>query len=117
MRTVTLEIAGLDVAKRRLSEAFKGKKQGSHISFASFDLMNRVLTPDRWNMLRVMMGAGPVGTRELARRLDRDVKGVHADVQALLSAGVINHAGDKVEFPYDAVHVDFTVEAAPAAAE
>jgi predicted transcriptional regulator len=111
MRTVTLEIASLDVAKRRLSEAFKGKKQGSHISFASLDLMHRVLTPNRWRMLQTMMGAGPLATRELARRLDRDVKAVHTDVQALLNAGVINHAGDKIEFPYDAVHVDFTVEA------
>jgi predicted transcriptional regulator len=113
MRTVVIEIAGLDVARRRLREAFKGKKQGSHISFASLELMHRVLTPNRWRMLQVMMGAGPVGVRDLSRRLDRDVKSVHTDLQALLNAGVIDRKEDgKIEFPYDAAHVDFTVEAA-----
>ena len=51
--------------------------------------------------------------RELARRLDRDVKSVHGDVQALLKTGVLqkNDSG-KIVFPYDAVHVDFIVRAA-----
>lgn len=112
MATVKIGVASRDQVSARAKAAFGGKKQGSHISFASLDLMHRVLTPNRWNMLRAMMGAGPVGTRELSRRLNRDVKAVHTDVQALLSAGIINRAGDKVEFPYDAAHVDFTVEAA-----
>lgn len=112
MATVKIGVASRAQVNARVKAALHGKKEGSRISFASLDLMHRVLTPNRWNMLRAMMGAGPVGTRELARRLDRDVKAVHTDVQALLNAGVINRVGDKVEFPYDAAHVDFTVEAA-----
>ena len=34
-------------------------------------------------------GAGPVSIREAARRVNRDVKAVHADVTALLQAGVL----------------------------
>jgi hypothetical protein len=84
------------------------------ISFPSLEVMHRVLTPNRWDILRTRMASGPLGTRELARKLDRDVKSVHMDVQALLNAGVIDRTAecDKIEFPYDAVHVDFTVEAA-----
>lgn len=115
MATVKIGVASRAEVNARFKAAFQGRKQGSHISFASLDLMHKVLTPNRWRMLQVMMGAGPLATRELARRLDRDVKAVHTDVQTLLNAGVIKHAGDKIEFPYDNVHVDFTVEAAQAA--
>jgi predicted transcriptional regulator len=110
MRTVIIGVDSLDSVKQRLREAFKGKKQASRLSFASLDLMHRILTPNRWRMLQVMMSAGPVGPRELARRLDRDVKSVHTDIQALLNAGIIDRVeGGKVEFPYDAARVDFTV--------
>ena len=51
--------------------------------------------------------------REAARRVQRDVKGVHGDVHALLNAGVLHRRDDGgIEFPYDAVHVDFTLRAA-----
>jgi predicted transcriptional regulator len=51
--------------------------------------------------------------REIARRVDRDVKAVHGDVQALLVAGVLDRADSgRVIFPYDAVHVDFTLSKA-----
>ena len=45
--------------------------------------------------------------REAARRVDRDVKAVHGDVQALIKAGMIDKTKAGIVFPYDAVHVDF----------
>jgi predicted transcriptional regulator len=36
-----------------------------------------------------MTGAGPIAIREVARRVHRDVKSVHGDIQALLKAGVL----------------------------
>ena len=48
--------------------------------------------------------------REAARRVGRDVKAVHGDVRALLDAGILDRTADgRVVFPYDAVHVDFTL--------
>lgn len=112
-RTVIFDVATLDEIKQRVGAAFKGRKQGTHRSFATLDLMHRILTANRWQILRTMMGAGPIGVRELARRLDRDVKAVHGDVHALLAAGVIDRADDgRFVFPYDAIHVDFVVKAA-----
>ncbi len=62
------------------------------------------------------MGKGPMGIRELARVLDRDVKSTHTDAAALVTAGVINRTEDgSVEFPFDQIHVDFIVKAAIAA--
>ena len=49
--------------------------------------------------------------REVARRVDRDIKAVHGDVHILLNGGVLNKTQEgQVEFPYDAVHVDFLLE-------
>ncbi len=48
-----------------------------------------------------------------ARRVKRDVKAVHGDVTALLSAGVLSRAeGGGIEFPFDAVKVEFLLQAA-----
>jgi predicted transcriptional regulator len=60
-----------------------------------------------------MCGAGPVSIREAARRVNRDVKAVHGDVTALVTAGVLDKAdGGGVVFPYDAVKVEFLLQAA-----
>jgi predicted transcriptional regulator len=60
-----------------------------------------------------MTGAGPLSIREAARRVDRDVKGVHGDVHALLSAGILQKTEDGlITFPFDAVHVDIILHAA-----
>ena len=113
MRTCNIGVTSRDEFNRRAKDAFKGIKQGSHIGFISLELMHRTLTPNRWQMLQAMMGQGPMGIRELARKLDRDVKSTHSDVTALVKGGVINRSEDgSVEFPYDAIHVDFIVKAA-----
>ena len=72
-----------------------------------------MITPKRWGVLRAMTGTGPLAIREVARRVGRDVKSVHGDVQALLKAGVLDRADDgRISFPYDEVHVDFVLRAA-----
>jgi len=114
MRTVTLGVGSLDDAKARLAAAFRGKSQADpRINFVSHELLWRVLAPKRWAILQAMAGAGPIALREIARRVGRDVKGVHSDVHALLKAGLIDRvASGGFEFPFDAVHVDYTLKAA-----
>jgi len=113
MKTVIMDVADAETVFNRAREAFKGKRQGSRISFASVELMFRVLTERRWELLKAMAGQGPMSIRGAARRINRDVKAVHADVQALLSAGVLHKTDDgRIEFPFDAIHVDFMLHAA-----
>ncbi|WP_025286825.1 HVO_A0114 family putative DNA-binding protein [Granulibacter bethesdensis] len=113
MRTVTLGISSLEDTKRRASAAFRGERVGEFISFTSVDLLWRILTAKRWDILKAMTGQGAMAIREVARRVGRDVKAVHGDVQALLVAGVLERTEDGlVVFPYDAVHVDFTLNKA-----
>ena len=113
MKTVTLSVASREAVRRRALEAFSGKRRGSHISFASADLLWKVLTAKRWELLKAMTGGGAMTLREAARCAHRDVKAVHGDVHALLAAGVLRrNAHGKIEFPFDAVHVDFMLRAA-----
>lgn len=113
MKTLTLQVAKLDEVKRRVRDAFRGKRQGSRISFATPELLFRLLTAKRWELIRALTGAGPVTIREAARRVGRDVKAVHGDVHALLSAGVFQKTADGlIVFPYDAIRVDVMLHAA-----
>ncbi len=91
-----------------------GKGQRSaRISFAAPELLWQVLTAKRWELLKALCGAGPVSMREAARRVNRDVKAVHGDITALLSAGMLSRAqGGGVEFPFEAVKVEFLLQAA-----
>lgn len=113
MRTVTIGIFSEEDTSKRMREAFRGTPQGAFISFASPELLWKVITVKRWELLRALAGAGPVAIREIARRVSRDVKSVHGDVQALLKAGVIDRTEDgRIVFPYDEIHVDFVLRAA-----
>jgi predicted transcriptional regulator len=77
------------------------------------ELLWKVLTAKRWDILQAMTGQGEMTIREIARRIDRYVRAVHGDVQALLLAGVLDRAeSGRVVFPYDAVRVDFTLRKA-----
>jgi predicted transcriptional regulator len=113
MRTVTLKVASRESANRRFLQAFEGEPHGDVISFETPALLFKVLSGKRWEVLSVMIGAGPMTIRELARRLDRDVKAVHGDVHALLNAGILQKTeAGKVFFPFDALHVDFMLKEA-----
>lgn len=113
MRTVTIGVSSRSEGDRRFKAAMKGERQGARISFASASLLVRVLTERRLELIRTMTGAGALSLRELARRMERDVKQVHGDVHALLDVGVLRKTEDgKLEFPYDSVRVEFDLKAA-----
>lgn len=112
MKTVTLSVASREVVTRRTLAAFEGHSQGAHISFESAELLWSTLTRKRWELLQAMTGQGVMSIREAARRVRRDVKAVHGDVQALIAAGILDRSDAGIEFPYDAVHVDFVLTTA-----
>jgi predicted transcriptional regulator len=113
MRTVTLEVLSREKINQRFLHAFEGEPQGTFISFESPELLFKVISGKRLDLLKVMTGAGPMTIREAARRIKRDVKAVHGDVQALLSAGILQKTDKgQIVFPFDVVHVDFMLKAA-----
>jgi predicted transcriptional regulator len=113
MHTVTLEVSSREEANHRFLRAFEGEPQGEIISFETPALLFKVLTQKRWELLSMMTGAGPITLREAARRVERDVKAVHGDVHALLNAGILQKTADgRIVFPFDAVRVNFVLQAA-----
>jgi predicted transcriptional regulator len=115
VKTVTLEVRDPKESMAAFASTWRSGKaeKAARISFASPELLWKVLTAKRWELLKVLRGAGPVSIREAARRVNRDVKAVHSDITALLSAGVLDRAeGGGVVFPYEAVKVEFLLQAA-----
>jgi predicted transcriptional regulator len=115
MKTVILDVRAPADAMADFTHAWTtGKSQRSaRVSFASPELVWRVLTAKRWELLKVLCGAGPVSIREAARRVERDVKAVHGDVTALLDAGLLDRVeGGGIVFPYETVKVEFMLQAA-----
>ena len=115
MKTVTLDVRLPQESLADFAQAWKtGKAQKTdRISFASPELLWKVLTAKRWELLKAMCGAGPITVRDAARRVGRDVKAVHSDLTALLSAGVLSRTeSGQMEFPYEAVKVEFLLQAA-----
>jgi predicted transcriptional regulator len=115
MKTVVLDVRSPNEAMAdfvRVWKTGKGEK-AARISFATPELLWKVLTAKRWQLLKTMCGAGPLSIREGAHRVRRDVKAVHTDVTALLNAGVLDRAeGGRVIFPFDSVKVEFLLHAA-----
>lgn len=115
MSTVVLEVRSLEETLKNAAQTMQsGRREGeAHISFATPELLWRVLTAKRWELLKALCGAGPVSIREPARRVERDVKAVHGDVMALLDAGILLRGEDgRIEFPFDKVRVEFELRAA-----
>jgi predicted transcriptional regulator len=115
VKTVILDVRAPGETMEEFVRVWKtGKAEKSaRISFASPELLWKVLTARRWQLLKALCGAGPVSIREAARRVGRDVKPVHGDITALLNAGVLDR-GERggVVFPFEAVRVEFSLRAA-----
>lgn len=115
MKTVVLDVRPPNKALADFVRVWKTGKgeRAARISFATPELLWKVLTAKRWKLLKAMCGAGPLSIREVARRVGRDVKAVHTDVTALLNAGVLDRDEDgRVIFPFDSVKVEFLLHAA-----
>ena len=88
-------------------------EKSARITFATPELLWKVLTARRLELLKALCGAGPMSIREAARRVGRDVKAVHGEVTALLKAGVLDRTDDGlIVFPYEAVKVVFVLAVA-----
>ena len=115
MKTVVLEVRSLASAMEDAARTLRTRRaeKEARIAFASPELLWKVLSAKRWELLKALCGAGPISIREAARRVGRDVKAVHGDVTALLDAGVLDrNSKGAIEFPYESVKVEFLLHAA-----
>ena len=114
-RTLTITMnadwrAALRAAGKRASAR---SYQGEVLNFESAGSFFGKLTERRWALVHALQGQGPVSVRELARRVARDVRRVHDDVEVLAELGLFERTeGGGVVCPFDAVHIDMRLTAA-----
>ncbi len=110
---LTIGVATIEEVKAQMKAAARGKGDAvPRFTFTSGEDLLRTLNANRWSLLEALAGTGPLGVRELARRVDRDVKGVHTDATALVDCGLLNKTeAGALHLPYDGVHVEFEVRA------
>lgn len=97
---------------RRLDKGDRVQEQAS-ISFESMEQLLKVLTPNRWVLLRALRVNGPGSIRALSHLLKRDYRGVHADVTALLDAGLIERSDSgKIAVPWSRITAEMAVDVA-----
>lgn len=116
-RRMIINVASLDeVRARSLRAAEGGAFAGRYVTFGTLELLWKAFSPKRLDLLRALAGQEPMAIRELARRVKRDVKAVHGDVQALMERGIIEKtAAGQIWLPYDEVKIDVTLTPAAAA--
>jgi predicted transcriptional regulator len=114
-RTLTITLqpdwkAALRQAGRRASSR---SYQGEVLNFESPGVFFGRMTERRWAIVRALQGQGEIALRELARRVERDVKRVHDDVQELFALGLVERGeGGGVMCPFATVRIDMELRAA-----
>lgn len=117
MPTLVIRVMPVDEAfedaKKSFAAAMSGQAVSDPFSLTFPDVESLAKTmfgTGRLQIINAMTGAGPMSIRALSRRIERDFRGVHRDVQALLNAGVLDHdESGGIVFPYSAIRFDFTL--------
>jgi predicted transcriptional regulator len=118
MKEVTLHVRNMDAffadAKEMARRLDRGQTKTARARFAfeSMDGLLKVLTANRWTLLRALRRLGPASVRALARNLGRDYRGVHADVAILVEAGLIARDEGLVHVPWSRITAEMALDAA-----
>lgn len=87
--------------------------QPASFSFERMETLLQVLTPNRWALLRTLRRQGASSIRALSQLLNRDYRGVHADVTALIDAGLIEKLENgKIVVPWSRITAEMVVDVA-----
>ena len=101
----------MDMAKRL--DHGRDVRDETHISVESMEQLLKLLTPNRWVLLRNLRARGPLSIRALARTLGRDYRGVHVDVIILVAAGLIGRDEDgRMSVPWSRISAEMALDAA-----
>ncbi len=101
-------------ATRRFVDAWRRAERGEffrehHLAFESWDALARVLTGKRLELLRYVRRHKVASVRALAKALARDYSNVHADVQALTAARLLDATDGGLRADYDAIETKIAI--------
>jgi len=116
MSDVKITVGGAmeEDASRRFTDAWHraergGTSQERHLAFESWEALARVLSGKRMELLRYVHRHDVASVRALAKALGRDYSNVHADVQALANAGLLESSGGSLRADYDAIETRIAI--------
>ena len=103
-----------DEAARRFVDAWRRAEHGEsfherHLAFESWDALARALTGKRMELLRFVRRHNVASVRSLSKALKRDYSNVHADVQALTAAGLLDAENGGIHADYDAIETKIAI--------
>jgi predicted transcriptional regulator len=101
-------------ASNRFIDAWKRAERGEsfherHLAFESWESLARVLSGRRMELLRYVRHHDVTSIRALAKALSRDYSNVHADVQALTAAGLLETTSQGLRADYDAIETRIAI--------
>jgi len=103
-----------EMATKRFVDAWHRAEKGDsfqerHLAFESWETFTRVLTGKRLDLLRHVHKQPATSVRALAKALGRDYSNVHADVQALAAAGLLDTANSGVRADYGVIETKIAI--------
>ena len=116
MSDVKITVGGVmeEEASRRFVNAWHRAERGEtfqerYLAFESWDALARVMTGKRMELLRYVRRHKVSSVRALAKALGRDYSNVHADVQALTAAGLLDIRDGGVQVDYDVIETKIAI--------
>jgi predicted transcriptional regulator len=116
MSNVKITVGGTmeEEASRRFVNAWYRAERGEtfherHLAFESWDALARVMTGKRMELLHYVRRHKVTSVRGLAKALGRDYSNVHADVQVLTAAGLLDTADGGVQADYDVIETKIAI--------
>lgn len=116
MSDVKITVGGAmeEGASRRFVNAWHRGERGEifhecHLAFESWDALARVMTRKRMELLHYVRRHKVTSVRALAKALRRDYSNVHADVQALTAAGLLDTGDGGVRADYDVIETRIAI--------
>jgi len=98
----------------RFADAWHRARRGEkfrerHLAFKSWAALARVLTVKRMELLGYVRRHKVTSVRALAKALKRDYSNVHADVQALSAAGLLDSKDSGLSADYDLIETKIAI--------
>jgi predicted transcriptional regulator len=116
MSDVKITVGGAmeEDASRRFVDAWRRAERGQtfherHLAFESWETLARILTGKRMELLHYVRWHNVTSVRALAKALGRDYSNVHADVQALAGAGLLESVKGNLRADYDAIETRIAI--------
>lgn len=101
-------------ATQRFIDAWHRGERGEkfrerHVAFENWEALVRALTNKRMEVLRYVRRHDVKSVRALAKALERDYSNVHADVQALTAAGLLDETDQGLRADYDTIETKIAI--------